>query len=509
MLERETEVIKHIILESTIGERDAIKLNEVVAADVPNGVKAYIVAEVTNLFEKELQQSALARIAQGVAATVTGQRAIIRTLAMEYALNRADYLKVVEDTVFFLENYLCRPRWTLQQLMFDQSETISFEEMTKKLELAVEYSYLALLIARHARRAGWRQISAQQFSSLVARIDDEVVKSHSPRELALLAKPIYDFLLFGDTSMDQPVPLGAILLFFEDKKMMQAKEHIERMYQLRPHKQISLNQLIGMLEEFHAMSTAVKEDVEQAEKELLAPREPKQEEPPPPAAEEIVAEPAVSANSIVNEPLPTTAEPPAAEPAVLDEPIVEQVVEAGRVDILSLERDEVAKSVSLDALPTPVDAKFVETREGETPAITVTQLDPAELEKDIPSPAIEQPTVVNPNILTEFAHERERLRDSIMSFPYTPPKQEIRSELLNVEDTFSVEQRARFIRRVFKSNETDYAVFINSVNKANTWREAQVHLRQLYEINNLDIRSPEIVEFTDAMHARFNSAFKT
>jgi hypothetical protein len=508
MLERETEVIKQIILESTIGERDTIKLNEVVAADVPNGVKAYIVADVTKLFENEFQQTALDRIAKGVASTISGQRAIIRTLAMEYTLDRAEYLRVVEDTVFFLENYLCHPRWTLQQLMFEQAQTITFEEMVKKLELAVGYSYFALLIERHARRAGWKQISAQQFSSLVERIDDEVVKNHSPRELALLTKPIYDFLLFGDTSMDQPVPLPAILLFFEDKKMVQAKEHIERMYQLRPHKHISLNQLIAMLEEFHAMSAAVQEDVDRAEKEILAPLEAKQEEMQLPSAssEEALAGEVVSAEPIAEQQQPVTEKPEVVEQEVIEEPIVERMVEPTQVDVLSTQRDDVSTSVLLDTLPPAVDAMFFDA---ESPSVDVTRLDPMELEKDIPPPASQQPTVVNANILTEFAHERERLHDSIMNFPEAPPKQEIRPELLDVEDTFSLDQRAKFIRRVFKSNEADYVVFINSVNKANTWREAQVHLRQLYEINNLNVRSPDIVEFTDAMHARFNPAIRT
>jgi hypothetical protein len=508
MLERETEIIKQIIAESTIGERNAIKLNEVVAADLPSGVKAYIIADVTKHFEKELQQTAFERIAKGVASTITGQRAIMRTLAMEFTLSREGYIKVVEDTVFFLENYLCRPRWTLQQLMFEQGQTITFDEMIKKLELAVEYSYFALLIERHARRAGWRLISAQQFASLVERIDTEVVKNHSPRELALLTKPIFDFLLFGDTSMDRPVPIGAILLFFEDKKMVQEKEHIERMYQLKPHKQISLNQLIAMLEEFHAMSTAVKADVEQAEKELLAPLEAKHAElhQPSAASDEVPAEGVDSAERIAEEPEREATTLETAEHEIPHDPVVEHIVEASRVDILSTEREQ--RSDSLDALPDAVDAMFIEASANEPTTNDVAQPEPTTSEQDVPPSMGQQPTVVNPQVLTEYAQERARLSAAIMNFPDTPAKQ-IRPELLDVEDAFSSEQRAKFIRRVFKSNEADYVVFINSVNKANTWREAQVHLRQLYEINNLDVRSPDIVEFTDAMHARFNPAVKT
>ena len=46
MLERETELIKQIIIESTINGRSAVKVNEIIAAGVPRGVKAFVVAQV-------------------------------------------------------------------------------------------------------------------------------------------------------------------------------------------------------------------------------------------------------------------------------------------------------------------------------------------------------------------------------------------------------------------------------------------------------------------------------
>ena len=85
-------------------------------------------AEVTKLLEADFGQSEkLSQISKGIGPTITAERSLIRSLAMEYVLQRDEYLKLVEDAVHFLENYLCRPRWTLHQLMFEHEQTISFK----------------------------------------------------------------------------------------------------------------------------------------------------------------------------------------------------------------------------------------------------------------------------------------------------------------------------------------------------------------------------------------------
>jgi hypothetical protein len=501
MLERETELIKQIIVESTIDGRDAVKLSEVVAAELPRGVKAFMTAQVISLLEADLEKSSqLQHITKGIASTVMGDRTLLRSLAMAFSLPREEFVRLTEDTVHFLENYLCRPQWTLKNVMFEKSQTITFEEMAKKLEFAVEYSYFRILIDRHALRNGWKTITAEEFASLVEKVDQEVVRKHSPRELALLTKPIYDFLLFGDPSMDLPIPLGAILLFFDDKKMTTERDHIERIYKVRSRTQISMNELIGILEDLYRVESTVKEEVEETEKEILAPITSPMESSP--------------SQHIVDEQPTEQPEPIAAEKQ--EEKHIEEhgenreeehIIAPARVDILSTTKDGVEKTPLPPNMPHAVDAIFFDATQEET-AIDVTNLHTEELAKDLRPAEMNAPTVVNPNVLAEFAKERQRLRDAILSFPDHPGKDVQKAENLDVDDSFPVERRAKFIRRIFKGNEKDYAIFISSINKAQSWREAQVHLRQLFEINKLDVLSPEVVEFTDAMHARFTPDLK-
>ncbi len=509
MLERETELIKQIIVESTINGRDAVKLNEIVAAELPRGVKSFMTSQVMTLVEADLRKSPLlAQITKGV----------VRSLAMESVLSRDEFLKLTEDTVHFLENYLCRPQWTLNNVMFEKSQTIAADEIMRKLELAVEYSYFRILIERHVLRNGVATIAAEEFKALVGKIDQEVVGKHTARELALLAKPIYDFLLFGNASMDLPVPLSAILLFFEDKGMTKEKNHIERMYKVRSRTQISMNELIGILEDLHRVEDTVKEEVEATEREILAPRAATAEPHPLITADdepaEIAAQATLASAETTVEPAgqkpvepSTQAEPPAEPPA---EPVIEQeqFIEPTRVDILSTRKDNEEHASKLEAMPHAVDAIFFDATRDEMPNVDV-----AGREKDIAPAEVNMPSVVNPNEMTKFAQERQRLRDAILGFPERPDMRKDndatrRAENLAVDDSLPVEQRAKFIRRIFKGDENDYGIFINSINTARSWREAQLHLRQLFEMRKLDVLSPDVVEFTDAMHARFNPDLK-
>ena len=473
MLERETELIKQIIVESTINARDAIKVNEVLAAAVPRGVKAFVLGQVTRLLEDDLRQSSrLAQITRGVAPTVTAERTLLRSLATEYVLDRNEFLKLIEDTVHFLENYLCRPQWTLMQLMFEKQPEISLQELARKFELVVDYAYYGNLVERHVRRQGWTCIRAEHFQELIARIDTEVVKQHSPRELALLTRPIYEFLLFGEVTMNRPIPLGAVLLFYDDKKATGVKEYIERICYVRSRKQLSMNELIGIIEDLYQVETTVKIEFEKSDQEIL------------------------SRNSAHE---PTTPE--------LDETHESVETHIDGADGASNNADALPEeSVNETAAP---DTQPATAPLAEQPAKNVMDIDAAELAHDVPHPDVVPPSIINADALAEYATEREAQKHALyLTFPERPAVSNSRELTVSVAETLSDDQRAMFVRNVFGNDENAYVIFMASINKAQNWREAQIHLRELFEMNKLDILSPDVVAFTDAMHAYYEPALK-
>jgi hypothetical protein len=119
-------------------------------------------------------------------------------------------------------------------------------------------------------------------------------------------------------------------------------------------------------------------------------------------------------------------------------------------------------------------------------------------------------SVINADELIAYATERDVQRRSVLlTFPDRPMKEDAPSTLPDVDALLSDEQRQKFIKKIFRNSDIDYGIFIASFTKAQTWREAQLHLRELFVMNKLDILSPDVVEFTDAMHSRYEPELKT
>jgi len=483
MLEQETELITQIVIESTLGQRDAVKLSEVLTADLPRGIKAYMTAEVVKLLEQDFRQSErLTQVAKGLGGTEAAERSVLRTLAAEYALTREEFLSMVKNAVQFLEKYLCRPQQTLQMLLFEKAEKATLDEVMRAFEYTVDYAYFGELVMRHARTKGWREISAAQFKDLLARIDQAVVKHHTPRELALLAKPIYDFLLFGDASMTRPIPLEAVLSFYEDKGLQAVRDYIERICAVRGRKHISMKDLIEILEDLYLVETEVNEEIAESEQEILQPAPATvsvEEQPSPPEESVQTPEPIVQENAAGVEPVPA----PQAERT--EEPTPQEKVEGPDRLVTEQQADDVTKPLTPD------------------------------LEQDVPPSEPHPAPLVEGDVLVQYARERKAQQHNLLLrfHKRTQPSQEPATAqpphaAQDIHQAFSADQRARFIKRIFKGDENYFFIFLSSMKDVQNWRDAQPYLRDLFEMNNLHHLSPDVIEFTDAMHAYFNPELK-
>ena len=132
---------------------------------------------------------------------------------------------------------------------------MSAQDVVAKLDCTVDYAYFRTLIQKVMKRRGSSDISAEEFRSMLVRIDDQIVKQHNARELALLAKPIFDFLLLRDTPPDVSIPLKPILVFFEDKKMSILRDYIESICRIRQRSEITLDELTTLVEDLYLGQT--------------------------------------------------------------------------------------------------------------------------------------------------------------------------------------------------------------------------------------------------------------
>ena len=252
MLENETRLIIETLSERTIGRRDAITLKEVVTADLPKNIKVYIRSEVIRWLRADLLHSErFGRVNMNAPGIAQLTLAFLRSLSDGYHFNRTEYLAVLADAVEFVQQYLCRPQWALQNLVFESEQQVSLEDLLMSLQYTSDYSYFPRLIEKVLRQWNVREVSAEDFRLLVARIDRQIVKQHTARELGMLTKPIYDFLVLGDAGTTHAVPLDPLLLFFEDKGMRSLRDHIVGICGIRGRSELTIRELTGLIEDLY------------------------------------------------------------------------------------------------------------------------------------------------------------------------------------------------------------------------------------------------------------------
>jgi hypothetical protein len=252
MLERETELIIQTLVNRTIGARETMTLQEAVAADMPRGVRAYLRAEVFRWIERDFKSApSLKNVDQAVMGVEKLAKYFLRTLADNYIFQRSEFLGMLDNAVHFLENYLCRPQWTLASFLYQNSTTTTPAEIIAKLDYFADYAYLPTLVERTLLQRTTEPVAFEDFKTLLAKIDDQVVRQHTARELATLTKPIYDFLLLCNAPDNLPVPLKPLLVFLDDKKMKIMREHMEGLCKSRQADHLTLSQLKEIFEELY------------------------------------------------------------------------------------------------------------------------------------------------------------------------------------------------------------------------------------------------------------------
>jgi len=459
MLEHETDAILATLRTRTIGDREAILLREIFVADIPRGIKTYMQAETVRWLEAELFASPRFSRVDTQAPGVRRQgRAFIASMSALYRFPREEFLSLLDNAIHFLENYLCRPQWTIEHFVFESGGSMSAQDVMAKLDCTVEYAYFRTLIQKIMKRRGNRDISAEEFRTMLIRIDDQIVKQHNARELALLAKPIFDFLLLRDTPPDVSIPLKPILVFFEDKKMNILRDYIESICSIRQRTEITLDELTTLVEDLYLGQA---------------------DTPPPPlppgAKEEPLPADAVPTGPAAGGEIPEPGAPLSAEDLQGYEPTIELHVPS-----------------IFDFVTEEPDGRDDRPHADEPPPQSIPPLPRGEVPRPPGADAPRSPQPEKPRIPESY----ERL------FAGSEPP----AGLTDLHEIIQGHTRSRFVKRLFNRNEESYEDVISSLNRSDTWRDASLLLKALYMSNGLDPFDPDVVEFTDAIHRRYLGA---
>ncbi len=232
-----------LLRERSVADAPQILLKQALDADLPAGVKRYILAEVVSFLENDLRHlPQFSRLHPDAPGNTRLRAAFLRSLAGAYEMSRDQFLELLREAVAFTESYLTRPQWTLESFLFEEEQEITAEAMVSRLGYCADYLYFGRILEEVSARRNTTRLSRTEFRTLVSRIDARVVEQHSPREFAMLAKPLFDFLLLKEAGLDDPIPLGPILLFLEDKRLKILKEYVESICRLREASTLSLRE---------------------------------------------------------------------------------------------------------------------------------------------------------------------------------------------------------------------------------------------------------------------------
>ncbi len=224
IFEAEIESIIHAVHIKTIGEDDGIILKKILSAKIHPAVKAYFKAEVEKTLAQERGlEYRSKKFSYSLPEVRSLEEQIDLLLIQNYHFSSQQFESLLDESVHFQFNYLCRPQWTLLNFIIGEQRRVNSAIIEKRLKYCVDYTYFPELIRRYVADHGLAEVTYEEFKSLIEKIDQEVVARHSSLELAHMTRALFDFVESGKMVPQvefeqQTLPINAAIVFFEDKK---------------------------------------------------------------------------------------------------------------------------------------------------------------------------------------------------------------------------------------------------------------------------------------------------
>jgi hypothetical protein len=281
IFEAEIEAIIRAVHIKTIGEDDGIILKKILSAGIHPAVKAYFKAEV----EKKLTQERgmeyrSKKFSYSLPEVRSLEEQIDLLLVQNYHFSLQEFESLLDESVHFQFNYLCRPQWTLLNFIIGEQRRVASEIIEKRLRYCVDYTYFPELIRRYIADHGLAEVTYEEFKSLIEKIDHEVVAQHSSLELAHMTRALFDFVESGKMVPQvefeqQTLPINAATVFFEDKKIPEVCARLELERDRKRVVQITADRLADIIE---VVRTGNEDATAQVSESPVIPSEPVQQE---------------------------------------------------------------------------------------------------------------------------------------------------------------------------------------------------------------------------------------
>jgi hypothetical protein len=254
IFEAEIESIIHAVRVKTIGEEDGVFLKKILTANIHPAIRAYFKAEVEKILanERGLEYRSK-KFPYALAEVKSLEEQIDLLLVQNYHFSLQEFESILDESVHFQFNYLCRPQWTLLNFIVGDQRRVASSNIEKRLKYCIDYTYFPELIKRYLVDHGLAEVTYEEFKSLIEKIDHEVVAQHSSLELAQMTRALFDFVESGKMVPQvefeqQTLPINAAIVFFDDKQLTDIRTRLELEHNQNRIIQITLDRLADIIE---------------------------------------------------------------------------------------------------------------------------------------------------------------------------------------------------------------------------------------------------------------------
>jgi hypothetical protein len=129
-----------------------------------------------------------------------------------------DAKKLILQAVSFNANYVVRPNWSLSQLIYNDQDTISIDELEMMLNYNYYYEHLKKVLLAYLTKRNIVQISKTEFELILKKIDQELVKSNAEQLIQNALASIGDFFNIGGGERNLVSPI-AVEIFLKEKNL--------------------------------------------------------------------------------------------------------------------------------------------------------------------------------------------------------------------------------------------------------------------------------------------------
>lgn len=541
MFEQQIDETISLILKRTIADRSSIIFRDVLSADIPDSVKRFFANEVDEWMVEEKERLRTSPHFQYIDPQALDQFDDILARTRDYAFfTRDEFSTSLDQTVKLLFNFVCRPQYTLAKYIFSDAETASAQSIIQSLENFLDYEYYRVIFGEYLRKKDYPTLRKDRFEELLAMIDSEVIRGFDSRKMAQLTTPIFALFNLNDDIEFARIPLEALSIFYDDKKITPIVDRLEEEKQRAST--ISIHELTMLLGEVDY--SAGLEISELVNRHVIGIDRGMTESP-----EEAIMMESMEAFEAVPVPMDesalsvsTTDEGSGFSFSDTLESEETETISAG--EQLTPDFDELEAATIEDALPAEEiaipDDVFIheESREDTGPdaGLDVALVDEAEEaapqdeflsgldmtvndartlpdQIELPSITISDAAPQSESIPINSGDDRTSAGAPIVSAPVVSPPvhhfveampvHEVLSKFGDLRASIPQSERKRYVKRLFRRDEEAYEKAIDVLNGKSSWREASEQIDEIFLNNDVDMYSRIAVQFTDEIYKRY------